>query len=196
MLGLDLKRIHSDAVDIARSVPIETELGRRGVSLRRQGRELVGPCPVCGGTDRFAINIAKQLWNCRGCDKGGDIIDLVQHLDGGEFLDAVNALSVTRPPQESRRASVTVLTAKQKPARMRGKLPTPFGYGTKGHVFGTRRCRRIWPHARVLGCSRWIVTRCSAGTQHAHSARGSCLACWPFIETYTPTIRRASTAHR
>ena len=98
MLGLDLARISSDAVDIAQSVPIETELGRRGVSLRRQGRrELVGPCPVCGGTDRFAINIAKQLWNCRGCDKGGDIIDLVQHLDGGEFLDAVETLAGQRP---------------------------------------------------------------------------------------------------
>ena len=98
MLGLDLARISSDAVDIAQSVPIETELGRRGVSLRRQGRrELVGPCPACGGTDRFAINIAKQLWNCRGCDKGGDIIDLVQHLDGGEFLDAVETLAGRRP---------------------------------------------------------------------------------------------------
>ena len=97
MLGLDPRHVSSDAVDIARSVPIETELGRRGVSLRRQGRELVGPCPVCGGTDRFAINIAKQLWNCRGCDKGGDIIDLVQHIEGGKFLDAVETLAGQRP---------------------------------------------------------------------------------------------------
>ena len=39
MLGLDLARISSDAVDIAQSVPIETELARRGIRLRRQGVE-------------------------------------------------------------------------------------------------------------------------------------------------------------
>jgi Toprim domain/CHC2 zinc finger len=97
MLDLNLSRISSDAVVIARAVPIEDELGRHGIRLRRQGRELVGPCPVCGGTDRFAVSIAKKIWNCRGCDKGGDIIDLVQHLDGGEFLDAVETLTGQRP---------------------------------------------------------------------------------------------------
>jgi Zinc-binding domain of primase-helicase len=66
MLGLNIpsaRYTSDDTVVIARSVPIETELGRRGIHLKRQGRELVGPCPVCGGDDRFAINIKKQVWN-------------------------------------------------------------------------------------------------------------------------------------
>ena len=51
----------SAAVDIARSVPIEAELARRGHRLKRVGRDLVGPCPACGGTDRFAVTPAKRF---------------------------------------------------------------------------------------------------------------------------------------
>jgi putative DNA primase/helicase len=77
----------------ARAVPIDDELARRGIHLKRQGKELVGPCPRCGGTDRFGVNISKQIWNCRLCDKGGDVIDLVQHLDGCTFLEAIKTLT-------------------------------------------------------------------------------------------------------
>ena len=57
----------------ARAVRIEDEVARRGIKLRG-GNERSGPCPACGGDDRFAINIKKQLWNCRGCQHGGDVI--------------------------------------------------------------------------------------------------------------------------
>ena len=87
----------SAAVDIARSVPIETELARRGHRLKRVGRDLVGPCPACGGTDRFSVTPVKRLWHCRRCAKGGDVISLIQHIDGGNFLDAVQTLSGERP---------------------------------------------------------------------------------------------------
>jgi hypothetical protein len=66
-------------------------LGVRG--LKRCGSEHVGPCPLCGGRDRFAINRAKGLFNCRGCRKGGDAIDLAQHLLGCEFMEAVAFIS-------------------------------------------------------------------------------------------------------
>ena len=35
--------------------------------LKRVGGELVGPCPHCGGTDRFAVRLTDGLVNCRGC---------------------------------------------------------------------------------------------------------------------------------
>ena len=80
-------------VSATKVITIEIELAHRGIKLKRVGRELVGPCPVCGGRDRFAINIPKQIWNCRGCVKGGDIIALVQHLDGCDFGGALNTLA-------------------------------------------------------------------------------------------------------
>jgi phage/plasmid primase-like uncharacterized protein len=76
---------------------LETELNRRGVQLKRVGRELVGPCPACGGVDRFAVNVAKQIWNCRGCAKGGDVIDLVRHIDSVDFTTAVATLTGEKP---------------------------------------------------------------------------------------------------
>jgi len=82
---------------LAKAVPIERELERRGHRLKRMGHELVGPCPRCGGHDRFGVNIRQQVWNCRGCAKGGDILDLVQHLDGVRLGDAVKTLTGMSP---------------------------------------------------------------------------------------------------
>jgi DNA primase len=86
-------------VEKARAVKIEDEIARRGIKLRRQGVEHVGPCPVCGGDDRFAINPSKQVWNCRGCSKGGDNIALVQFLDGSDFKAACATLAGEPPPK-------------------------------------------------------------------------------------------------
>jgi len=72
--------------------PIESVIARFGLKLRRQGRELVGPCSRCGGRDRFAVNAAKQLWNCRGCRRGGDAIELVRHIQGCGYREALDVL--------------------------------------------------------------------------------------------------------
>jgi phage/plasmid primase-like uncharacterized protein len=83
--------------DTAPWPPIEDEIFRRGLQLKRVGAELIGPCPACGGKDRFAVNFAKQLWHCRKCDVGGDIVQLIRHLDGVGFADAVEKLTGERP---------------------------------------------------------------------------------------------------
>jgi CHC2-type zinc finger protein/Toprim domain-containing protein len=89
----------------AKAIRIENELARRGIVLNREAHELVGPCPVCGGTDRFAINIPKQVWNCRGCGKGGDVIAFVMHIDGSDFRTAIETLTGTdRPTAATTRA--------------------------------------------------------------------------------------------
>ncbi len=56
--------VHSNDFDAwvarARRVPIEDEIRRRDIKLKRHGAELVGPCPKCGGDDRFAINVKEM----------------------------------------------------------------------------------------------------------------------------------------
>jgi hypothetical protein len=86
-------------IALAKRIPIEEEVIRYGVKLKRRGDELVGPCPKCGGDDRFSINTKEQLWNCRGCEKGGDVIDLVQHMDDVLFMMAVEMLVGVPPAQ-------------------------------------------------------------------------------------------------
>ena len=88
--------IDSALIEHAHSIKIEDEIARRGIRL--QGRvERTGPCPVCGGIDRFSINTKKQIFNCRGCAKGGDVIALVMHVDDIEFRDAVELLACAGP---------------------------------------------------------------------------------------------------
>lgn len=86
-------------IERARSVPILNEIERRDITLKRVGTEYVGPCPKCGGEDRFAINVTKQVFNCRGCQTGGDVIKLVEHLDDCGFEQACTTLAGEPPPK-------------------------------------------------------------------------------------------------
>jgi hypothetical protein len=90
-------------IAVARSIRLESEIARRGIKLAPGGAERCGPCPVCGGTDRFSINLKKQVWNCRGCARGGDVIALVQHIDGGSFMEAVETLVGPAPRLAAKR---------------------------------------------------------------------------------------------
>ena len=85
-------------IERARNVPIETVINHRGIKLRGK-IERVGPCPKCGGEDRFSINTKKGLWNCRQCGVGGDVIKLIEHLDNCGFIDACTTLTGEPPPK-------------------------------------------------------------------------------------------------
>ena len=87
-----------DIITRARAIHIEDELGRRNVRLSGKTNERSGPCPICGGEDRFSVNLGKQVFNCRGCGaKGHGAIDLVMFLDGCAFPAAVETLAGERP---------------------------------------------------------------------------------------------------
>ena len=96
----------------ARSVRIEDECSRRGIVFNGQAgkTERCGPCPKCGGEDRFAVNTKKQVFNCRGCSARGDVIAFVQFLDHSDFARAVEALTGEPPPK--RVAKLTKRVAK------------------------------------------------------------------------------------
>ncbi|MCW5695811.1 MAG: hypothetical protein KIS96_03640 [Bauldia sp.] len=81
----------------AREVDILSAATRLGAKLRRTGREWVGPCPSCGGKDRFSINPAKRVFNCRGA-QGGDVIAMVEHVQGYDFVGAVAWITGEQPP--------------------------------------------------------------------------------------------------
>jgi hypothetical protein len=76
-------------------VRIEDETERRGIKL--VGRvDRCGPCPQCGGKDRFSINVRKQVFLCRGCAARGNVIALVRFLDGCGFHEALERLTGER----------------------------------------------------------------------------------------------------
>lgn len=65
-------------------------------SLKKNGNYYVGPCPFCGGTDRFVLKQTSGgwLWLCRGCNaneaKNGyhDSISLVMKIENISFVEA------------------------------------------------------------------------------------------------------------
>lgn len=92
--------IPADVIERARAVRIEDLLGKLGKELPGKKTKRNGPCPKCGGTDRFSIDTKKQVWFCRHCAKGGGIIDLVKNIDGCDFREAVEKLSGERIEQQ------------------------------------------------------------------------------------------------
>lgn len=59
-----------------------------------KGIDRSGPCPVCGGTDRFAIHTKKNTFNCRQCGiSGGGVIDLVMQTEKVEFIAACEIIT-------------------------------------------------------------------------------------------------------
>jgi len=57
--------------------------------------ELTGPCPSCGGRDRFSISTKNGVYNCRSCG-GGDAISLVRLVLDCDFMGAVEFLEGAR----------------------------------------------------------------------------------------------------
>jgi hypothetical protein len=77
---------------------------RLGARLKRLTKhEHAGPCPTCGGTDRFSINTAKQVWLCRQCAKGGDAIELARHVLRCSFVEAREFVTGDRGDRPARR---------------------------------------------------------------------------------------------
>ncbi|GAA5073559.1 hypothetical protein N0B44_15675 [Roseibacterium beibuensis] len=81
-------------LDESRTIPMAEVVDRLGIAgLRRQGAELVGPCPICGGRDRFAINTRTNRGLCRKCGlKFGDQAGLVMEVNGLGLRDALKWL--------------------------------------------------------------------------------------------------------
>ena len=94
----DSQKAFDDWKADAAAVSLLEEARARGAKLKRTGVEWAGPCPLCGGTDRFAVNPKKNVFVCRGA-AGGGVIDLVMHLARVDFLGACEMLTQRPPPR-------------------------------------------------------------------------------------------------
>jgi len=79
--------------------------------LKKSGQYHIGPCPFCGGKDRFNVKTADNgdLWLCRHCGDGKyhDVIDFLQRRDGLTFSEVVgNSAAMPRPAARSTPAAV------------------------------------------------------------------------------------------
>lgn len=74
----------------AQAIPIVDIVQKLAIgNLRRAGAEMIGPCPNCGGRDRFGVNLQLGKFLCRKCDGRGDGISLVSFVMGCDFKAAL-----------------------------------------------------------------------------------------------------------
>ena len=95
MTGGRTMRSPSDDEQIARAraADIADIASRVGAKLKRvTATEWAGPCPACGGADRFSVNTRRRVFNCRSF-RGGDVIAMVEHARGLDFVEAVEFIT-------------------------------------------------------------------------------------------------------
>ncbi len=93
-----------DTADLRSRVDLLTLIGR-DTRLRRVsstgGGEYAGPCPSCGGRDRFRVQPERGMWWCRQCspdERWQDAIEYVRRRDGVGFQEACATLGGDASP--------------------------------------------------------------------------------------------------
>jgi DNA primase len=91
------------------------DLAQKHVQLRKvsstKGGEWHGPCPWCGGSDRFHVwpnqDGGRGTYWCRSCGKGGDAIQYLRDHDGMTFKEACDALQIHIEEKTYKQADTT-----------------------------------------------------------------------------------------
>jgi hypothetical protein len=89
----------TDPADTARGASI-LAVAQRYSTLTREGRDWCGPCPAgCAREDGFVVSPDKVLSDgrrgafvCRPAGIGGDVVDLIQHAEACDYLEAVEII--------------------------------------------------------------------------------------------------------
>lgn len=108
------------------------DLAQKKVQLKKvastHGGEWHGPCPDCGGKDRFHVWPAemdgKGAYWCRGCGKTGDNIQFLHDFDGLSFPEACSALGIALPDRPS--PSLSARFKSPVPPSAQNLVPSPF----------------------------------------------------------------------
>ena len=125
--------------------------------LKKQGREWVGPCPLCGGKDRFHVRDGDStvLVGCRGCIDGrdpsirrqryGEIVQTVFGIDGFSAPVAhwFDQKRTRKPASDSGRSSSYPPPEGIDPATLWGSCTD--ATDTPAHAYLTKRL--VWPPA-------------------------------------------------
>lgn len=70
------------------------------------GGEYAGPCPWCGGNDRFIIWPQHKggRFFCRGCEKTGDAIQYLRDMRGLSFSESCQVLGISKTGYKKKRS--------------------------------------------------------------------------------------------
>ena len=129
--------------DLLELVERHTRLRKIG-NVSGRGPEYAGPCPRCGGTDRFHVQADAGRWFCRRCHpQWGDVIDYIEWYFGLSTREALYWLSsrlrvqatAVRMPTSSPATAASESKARSAPGQIQ-RGPTPAGPGRTWRTHG------------------------------------------------------------
>jgi len=123
---------------------VQSDVGPLRKVATTNGGEWAGPCPWCGGRDRFRVWPEKERYWCRGCGEQGDLIEYLRKRRGMTFRDACEAVGRPVPSRLGAQCALPGPTPEWRPA----DRPLP---------------SKLW-QARAL--SFYMVGACLSGNNH------------------------------
>lgn len=130
-------------VDLARSRSMREVLDKLPPieGLQEAFGELTGPCPRCGGRDRFSINMKEGVYNCRSCG-GGDPLQLAMMVLDCGFMQAVEHL------EGSREQEIDPAELERRRARREAEERRRREDAERYRQWSIEQAREIWKSAR------------------------------------------------
>lgn len=136
-------KIPDQTIEQARLADLLT-LAERYTQLQKNAHhDWKGPCPKCGGTDRFHVfqsgGSGEWRWLCYQChEKPADTISFVRWLHPGlSFVDAVSQITGTLPPP------ATAPAVQRQPARKQAAAQ-PIGWQERAERMVADAHERLW----------------------------------------------------
>lgn len=118
-----MARLPAEWEEQATHIPVLDLAKRHGADLKRVGDEWIGPCPVCGGRDRFSVNTRKGVFHCRRAGTGGGAVSLYMYLTGKDFRTAILDLTGHDDPDSGIDQSATPGPPSQSLAHLDAQTP-------------------------------------------------------------------------
>lgn len=113
------------------------------------GGEWSGPCPFCGGRDRFRVWPRTGRYWCRGCGKAGDAIQYLRDARGMSFHEACGVVGRTPEPRASKpRQAPAVWAPRQREAPSEA-------WQKQGRAFIDQAIENLWTPAGA-SVRRWL----------------------------------------
>lgn len=126
-------------------------LAQSDTTLKKVGHYYIGPCPFCGGKDRFTVKAlrSKDLWICRQCGTGKyqDAIDYLMKRNGWGFARTfryVSNLSDDVLPDRQQRIVLEERKRKQVLDRKLSEFTTEEIWEALHRRMAREECHREW----------------------------------------------------
>ena len=128
-----LRADHGEINELKARVDLAEVIRQSGVALQKTGNNLLGKCPFHkDGQASLSVNEERQLFNCFGCQTGGDVLTFLQLKEGLTFPQALERLRAYAGEPSTQRRGGGNGTARPAKPPADVDAPLPGGHSRSG----------------------------------------------------------------